>query len=60
MQAFFDAVGSAQERGPTKGGKRIVDDLVIEQSTADDQIARVLQPNYFWKNLNPFKVRTCS
>ena len=56
MMAFFSEVGDATARDPTKIGLRMVDDEVVEKSTPEEQIARVLQQNYFWKNLNPYKV----
>lgn len=57
MMAFFSEVGNGgSTRDPTKAGLRMVDDAVIEQSTAAQQIDRLLQQNHFWKNLNPYTV----
>lgn len=55
LNEFFNEIVEAANP-PQKQEKRLVDDTPIETSTAFQQLNRLLQVNYKWKNLNPFVV----
>lgn len=55
LDEFFSEIVEATNP-PQKQEKRLVDDTPIETSTPFQQLNRLLQVNYKWKNLNPFVV----
>lgn len=55
LNSFFTELTKATNPAQKKGERKFTDEEV-EKFTAEDQLNRLLQKNYKWKNLNPFVV----